>query len=313
MQATRLHEEGLALARQISRDLGNPRTMVLALMGLGHAVSRQGDQRRARALYEEGLALAHAVGYKTSSAVLLNYLGEVARAEQDYAQAEVYCRHSLQLYHELGDKASASGVLANLGHVRYQHQEAQAATYFAECLEIGQVLGHTLLMANALDGLSAVALTQGQPQPAVRLLSAAAALPVRLLAISRHRRSDRVSQRLATMRTQLGPTTFEAVWTAGQALPLDQASAEAKEVARTGHSAPHAAAHARQIPYPADLTRREVEVLRLVAHGLTTPQIAARLYISPRTVHAHLRAIYSKLEVTTRSAATRFAVEHNLV
>jgi predicted ATPase/DNA-binding NarL/FixJ family response regulator len=313
-QATRLHEEGLALARQISRDLGNTRTMVLALMGLGHAVSRQGDQRRARALYEEGLALALAVGYKTSSAVLLNYLGEVARAEQDHAQAEVYCRHSLQLYHELGDKASASGVLANLGHVAlHQHQEAQAATYFAECLEVGQVLGHALLMANALDGLSAVALTQGQPQPAVRLLSVAAAL--REAVGYQHGTADQteISQRLATMRTQLGPTTFEAVWTAGQALPLDQAIAEAKEVARTGHSAPHAQPMPAKSSYPADLTAREVEVLRLVARGLTTPQIAVRLYISPRTVHAHLRAIYSKLEVTTRSAATRFAVEHNLV
>ena len=51
----------------------------------------------------------------------------------------------------------------------------------------------------------------------------------------------------------------------------------------------------------------------MVAHGLTNPHIAERLYISPRTVDAHLRAIYGKLEVTTRSAATRFAVEHSLV
>jgi DNA-binding NarL/FixJ family response regulator len=53
-------------------------------------------------------------------------------------------------------------------------------------------------------------------------------------------------------------------------------------------------------------------VLQLVAQGLTNPQIAEQLVISPRTVHAHLRAIYGKLEVATRSAATRFAVEHGL-
>jgi DNA-binding NarL/FixJ family response regulator len=56
-----------------------------------------------------------------------------------------------------------------------------------------------------------------------------------------------------------------------------------------------------------------VEVLRLVALGLTNPQIAEKLVISPQTVHAHLRSIYSKLGVTTRSAATRFAVEHQIV
>jgi DNA-binding NarL/FixJ family response regulator len=53
-------------------------------------------------------------------------------------------------------------------------------------------------------------------------------------------------------------------------------------------------------------------VLRLLAQGLTNPQIAEQLVISPCTVHAHLHAIYGKLEVNTRSAATRFALEHGL-
>jgi DNA-binding NarL/FixJ family response regulator len=53
-------------------------------------------------------------------------------------------------------------------------------------------------------------------------------------------------------------------------------------------------------------------VLQLLAQGLTNPQIGERLVISPRTVHAHLRAIYGKLEVSSRSAATRYAVEHGL-
>jgi DNA-binding NarL/FixJ family response regulator len=51
--------------------------------------------------------------------------------------------------------------------------------------------------------------------------------------------------------------------------------------------------------YPAGLTRREVEVLRLIAQGLTDAQVAERLVISAHTVHAHLRAIYGKLEVTS--------------
>jgi DNA-binding CsgD family transcriptional regulator len=57
--------------------------------------------------------------------------------------------------------------------------------------------------------------------------------------------------------------------------------------------------------YLASLTAREVAVLRLVAHGLTDAQVAERLVISPHTVHAHLRAIYGKLEVSSRAAATR--------
>jgi DNA-binding CsgD family transcriptional regulator len=213
----------------------------------------------------------------------------------------------------LGDKASASGVLVNLGHVAlHQHQVVQAATHFAECLEIGQVLGHKLI-ADALDGLSAVALTQGQPQPAVRLLSAAAAL--REAVGYQHGTADQteISQRLATMRAQLDPATFEAIWTAGQALSLAEALGEAAAIAEAAQAAQPAQPTPAKPAYPAGLTTREVAVLRLVAQGLTNPHIATRLFISPRTVHAHLRAIYGKLEVTTRSAATRFAVEHHLI
>ena len=63
---------------------------------------------------------------------------------------------------------------------------------------------------------------------------------------------------------------------------------------------------------PRGLTRREVEVLRLVAQGLTDAQVAERLYLSPRTVGRHLASIYNKLGVATRLAATRFALEHGL-
>jgi DNA-binding NarL/FixJ family response regulator len=65
--------------------------------------------------------------------------------------------------------------------------------------------------------------------------------------------------------------------------------------------------------YPDDLTAREVEVLRLVAKGLTDAQIAERLTLSVRTVQAHLRSVYAKLGVNTRSAATRAALERGLV
>jgi DNA-binding CsgD family transcriptional regulator len=60
------------------------------------------------------------------------------------------------------------------------------------------------------------------------------------------------------------------------------------------------------------LTDREIEVLRSVAQGLTDTQVAELLVISPRTVHSHLNSIYSKLGISSRSAATRYAIEHDL-
>jgi DNA-binding NarL/FixJ family response regulator len=63
----------------------------------------------------------------------------------------------------------------------------------------------------------------------------------------------------------------------------------------------------------ARLTAREKEVLRLVTEGLTNPQIAERLLVSLPTVNTHVTSIFNKLHVNSRSAATRYAVEHHLV
>jgi DNA-binding NarL/FixJ family response regulator len=69
----------------------------------------------------------------------------------------------------------------------------------------------------------------------------------------------------------------------------------------------------RRLPRLEQLTPRQVEVLRLVARGMTDAEIATSLYLSRRTVHAHLRAILRKLDVHHRSAATRYAVQHGLL
>ena len=61
------------------------------------------------------------------------------------------------------------------------------------------------------------------------------------------------------------------------------------------------------------LTEREVEVLKLVAQGLKNAQIAETLVVSPLTVNAHLRSIFNKLDVTTRTAAVHHANERGLI
>jgi HD-GYP domain-containing protein (c-di-GMP phosphodiesterase class II) len=66
-------------------------------------------------------------------------------------------------------------------------------------------------------------------------------------------------------------------------------------------------------PWPRGLSDREVEVLRLVAHGLSNRQIAAALVISPRTAEHHIQHVYTKLGLSTRAAAAMFAMEHGLL
>jgi DNA-binding CsgD family transcriptional regulator len=61
------------------------------------------------------------------------------------------------------------------------------------------------------------------------------------------------------------------------------------------------------------MTKREVEVLRLVAQGLTDAQVAQHLGIRPRTLNWHFTSIYNKLGVSSRSAVTRYAIEQHLL
>jgi len=121
---------------------------------------------------------------------------------------------------------------------------------------------------------------------------------------------------IASVRTQLGEQAFDAAWAAGRTMTLEQALAAlaAVRMPPSAPAGPSSVPHApKACTSPAGLTAREVEVLQVVAQGLTNEQVAQRLVISPRTVDTHLTSIYSKLGVSSRSAATRYAMQHHLV
>jgi DNA-binding NarL/FixJ family response regulator len=73
------------------------------------------------------------------------------------------------------------------------------------------------------------------------------------------------------------------------------------------------APHSPADHYPAGLTDREVDVLRLVAKGLTSADVGQRLFLSSRTVEWHLSSIYTKVDARSRTEAARYAVDHGLV
>jgi DNA-binding NarL/FixJ family response regulator len=100
----------------------------------------------------------------------------------------------------------------------------------------------------------------------------------------------------------------QAGWEAGKILTIDQVVQEAWAVCN-----PQGVALDKLRSDGSSLTEREIEVLRLVAQGLSNQDIANRLVISRRTVHAHLRSIYDKLDVTTRTAAAHAGLRLNLL
>ena len=107
-----------------------------------------------------------------------------------------------------------------------------------------------------------------------------------------------------------------------EALPPDAVARELRAAVRGGRldadavevvlsAAGHRAGRRRQ--GPSDLTAREVEVLALIARGLSNKQVAQRLVISPKTASNHIEHIYAKIGATNRAAASLFAVRHGLL
>jgi DNA-binding CsgD family transcriptional regulator len=105
------------------------------------------------------------------------------------------------------------------------------------------------------------------------------------------------------------------------ALAPGSAAAELRRASAAGKFPPEAVSAvlaaagmpAQTAPRPAGLSERECEVLSLVARGLATKQVARRLGISPKTCDHHIQSLYAKAGVSTRAAATLFALEHGLV
>ncbi len=112
------------------------------------------------------------------------------------------------------------------------------------------------------------------------------------------------------LTAQLGEERSSQFTSAGAELDLNDAAVYAKEQIELARRTLSRQAHHAS---PAGLTRREVDVLRLIAEGKTTRDIAAQLFISSKTADNHIQHIYTKLAVTNRSAATRWAIEHQLI
>ena len=120
----------------------------------------------------------------------------------------------------------------------------------------------------------------------------------------------------ARVRSRLGEAAWEEAVAEGGAMGLDHAIGHTLSNEKPSERLSPTRSHppvSSTPEHPGGLSPREVEVLGLVAEGLTNAQIAQRLFLSPRTVQRHLNSIYHKLGVSSRTVATRFAIEHCLL
>jgi len=330
-----LCRESLAIAESLGDRYGR----AIACNILGQTAYECGDYTEAQAWSQRSFALEQQIGNGWSMAFSLTNLGKVAYALGEYAEARWFFEQSLQTRADLGDARGVAISYNRLGDAAMALGDpAEAGRRYAQSLDLLREVGNQWGMAESLINLGQLASTQSRDAATTRLLQEALRLAldtqsapqvVTIMAafapIVRRSGQAAWADELARF-VAAEPVSFDSYrphadrllnWNAGAAAAptLEQAIAEAQAPPRVAERAATPAAAPATTPagHPAGLTAREIAVLRLVAQGLTDAQVAEKLVLSPRTVSTHLTSIYGKLQVNSRSAATRFAVEKGVV
>jgi predicted ATPase/DNA-binding CsgD family transcriptional regulator len=275
------------------------------------------NQVLALQLAEQSLAHFRQLGDTLFSVFPLGLLGLIQLEQDELEAARPLLEESLAIGEQMG--ADTEVVHLALGLARLSAWQGDTATARRLYQE-----GLTLLVefnvykegvAASLEGLAALEGGWGTPRQAVWLWGAAHALREAIGASMYPVYRASYEQALAQARIKLGEQAFHAAWAEGRMMTPVQAVATQEQVMPpTALPARQAAApprHASTLPF--GLTARELEVLRLLAQGLSDAQIAEQLVISPRTVNHHITSLYSKLGVSSRAAATHYAIEHHVL
>jgi predicted ATPase/DNA-binding CsgD family transcriptional regulator len=288
-------------ALSIYDELGAEEAVARTLYRYGIALTLAGEGDRARPLFEQALELFRRLGDSTGIALGLQGLA-FTRPPGTHLEARAEIDESLDILRALGDRRNVAKVLVIAAEINVELGEVEAAAeQLAEALTLFVEFGDRWFWGWLLETAAQLAATVGDLERATRLFGAADAVWAAIEAPLPGKLRARHEHVLADVRSRLGEDRFEAALDEGRSLPVG-AMIELVQPERTSVSA----------DAPEGLTAREVEVLALVAEGLTDAEVAERLVVSIRTVHAHLRSIYRKLDVRTRSAATRYALQHDL-
>lgn len=310
-------EQALSLQRKTGNRRGTAWPLLLLAWGL---ILSQRDLTKAHAWLTEAGALFRELGDKWGIAECRWLQGQLSLEQGDPNTARTLFEQSLTIFKEIGNRRGTAHMLCLLGNVALVQQErARARTLYEESLKEAKAVDDPFEIACGLEGVAGV-IAAGEASVAnilwaAQLWGAAEALREKMGAPLPAIERTAYEERVAAARSSIGKRIFAAYWAQGRTMTPGQAlAAQGKASIPSQRPTRSTSTPSRNAATDlAGLTAREVEVLHWVALGLTDAQVAEQLIISPRTVTSHLSSIYNKLGVTSRAAATRFAIDHQLV
>ena len=311
-------DDAMALLAQVLGDaerLGETELGGRILMAIGLVHLAMGNHAAATDFTEQGLVRLNALhpvdtGGPALRSLAYARLGFIAFARMDDDRAGPFFEESIRRQRELDFPWGLANSLRALGDVRLRQRDTRQATQlYHEALRLSPEHRDRRFVADTLAGLAGVAALSEQYERAARFYAAADAIRDQIqlaMGPNERRLHDPLRDSIAT---NLPAGTLTTEQHHGATCRVEEIIAEACEQPAEP-AAPVVDSRAASTRNTIGLTGRELEVLRLITQGLSDREIAAALFVSPRTVGGHVTNLLGKLGVESRTAAATFAVRH---
>lgn len=303
------NEEGLTIARELDHlaPIDTPYN------GLAIGANVRGDFEEGERWNREALAAFRSQRDTVPNAapmisVILANMAGVALERGDRDRAKSLAEEALAMQRALGFSWAASDTLFLLARIAEEAGGGDATALYRESLRYAADHRDLQQIVDHVDRYASIDIAAGRFERAAIWLGAGRQLHDRLGGQLNDERQARLDRATRDARAALGEREFERVWQAGYTLSLDEMVAVAAQIA--------VPTRAPVLPTGATewgLTRRELDVLCLVAEGWTDREIADALFISRRTASTHVSRLLAKLDVGSRRQAVARARDRNLL